>query len=294
MAYTTNPRIEEVRYKAYCLVHYRGWSTRQVARHLGYAQSTIVKWSKRKPSYNSQRQLVIPTQSSRPYSHPRQLPDKVVCRILEIRAERQQCAEIIHHRLKEEGISVSLSSIKRVLKRNHCSRYSKWKKWHKYPQRPAPDKPGVLVQLDTVMEGRSANRLCAYALIDVHSRWAFASPIVSPNSRLSVKFVRQTQKVSPFPVQTLQTDHGSEFSKWFTKVIESHGVKHRHSRVRRPTDNGYIERFIRTFQDECLHRLPRDLRRWEREIPKWLDYYNKKRPHMGLNFQTPMEVITSY
>ncbi|MBI4160446.1 MAG: DDE-type integrase/transposase/recombinase, partial [Candidatus Yanofskybacteria bacterium] len=41
-------------------------------------------------------------------------------------------------------------------------------------------------------------------------------------------------------------DHGSEFSKWFTKVVEYSGVSHRHTRVRTPTDNGHIERFIST------------------------------------------------
>lgn len=294
MVYTINPRIEQVRYKAYCLVHYQGWSTRKTARHLSYAQSTIVKWSNKKPEYDRYGRLVIPTNSSRPHHHPRQLSQKVISRIMEIRKERQQCAEILHYRLQQEGITVSLSSVKRVLKRHGCTKYSRWKKWHQYPARPLPVKPGVLVQLDSVLEGVTTNRLCAYALIDVCSRWAFAAPILSPNSRLSVEFVQQTQKIAPFPLQTLQTDHGSEFSKWFTKVVNSNGIKHRHSRVRRPTDNGHVERFIRTLQDECLHRIPRNLSRWQKEIPEWLHYYNTERPHMALNFQTPIQVITSY
>ena len=294
MAYTTNPNIERVRYEAYCLVHYQGWSIRKTARHLGYAHNTVSRWVKEKPCYNSKRQMVIPTRSSRPHSHPKQLSDKVVSRILEIRKEHQQCAEIIHHRLKQEGTKISLSSVKRTLKRCGRTRYSKWKKWHQYPPRPLPDKPGELVELDSVIEGAPSNRLCAYALIDLTSRWAFAAPILSPNSRLSVNFVEQAQKKVPFTIKVLQTDHGSEFSKWFTKIIESHGVKHRHSRVRRPTDNGHVERFIRSFQDECLHRIPRDFTRWQKEIPEWLHYYNHERPHMGLNMKTPMEVVGRY
>jgi transposase len=158
MAYTINPNIEKVRYQAYCLVNYQGWSVRKAARHLGYAHNTVLRWVKEKPCYNSKGQLFIPTRSSRPHQHPRPLSSVIISRILEIRAERHQCAEIIHHRLTKEGIRVSLSSVKRVLKCYGCSRYSRWKKWHQYPLRPLPKKPGVLVELDFLIEGRSQER----------------------------------------------------------------------------------------------------------------------------------------
>ena len=70
--------------------------------------------------------------------------------ILQYRAERNQCAEILHYRLTDNGYSVSLSSVKRVLKRYGCSRYSRWKKWHQYPPRPLAEKPGILVEIDTI------------------------------------------------------------------------------------------------------------------------------------------------
>jgi len=98
----------------------------------------------------------------------------------------------------------------------------------------------------------------------------------------------------PFPVTNLQSDHGPEFSKWFTKMIAVDGVAHRHSRVRRPTDNAHLERFNRTLQDECLSRISRTLKAYKKEIPEYLHYYNTERPHMGLNFKTPAEVMQSY
>ena len=294
MAYTNNPNIERVRYEAYRLVHYQGWSSRRAARHLGYAHNTLARWVKEKPCYNSRGQMVIPTESSKPRHHPRELSQETVACVLEMRSERQQCAEILYHRLQEKGVNASLSSVKRVLKRYGCSRYSKWKKWHQYPSRPLPSEPGLLVEIDSVIEGVPQERLCAYAFVDLFSRWGNVLPIASPNSRLSVEFVKKTIRIAPFKVQTLQTDHGNEFSKWFTKVIESQGVKHRHSRVRRPTDNGHVERFIRSLQDECLHRIPRKQSVWQKKIPEWLHYYNNERPHMGLNMKTPMEVVRSY
>lgn len=272
----------------------QGWSTRKVARHMGYCHSTIVRWSHKKACYGRYGRLVIPTESSRPHSHPNQLSDKVVSRILEIRSERQQCAEIIHHRLKKEGIVVSLSSVKRTLKRQGCTRYSKWKRWHKYPPRPLAEKPGILVQIDTIWEGAPKERLYVYTLLDIFSRWAYALAAERITTHRSLSFVKQAQTVSPFSFRTLQSDHGPEFSKWFTKRINEHGLAHRHSRVRTPSDNGHLERFNRTLQEECLYRVSRSLKSWRKEIPQYLHYYNTERPHMGLKMKTPLEVVQSY
>jgi len=189
---------------------------------------------------------------------------------------------------------VSLPSVKRVLKRHGQSRFSKWKKWHQYPERPLPVKPGLLVEIDTIHEGAHGNRLYIYTLLDVCSRWSYAWPTARITSWASVRFVRSAQAAAPFPFSTLQSDHGPEFSKWFTKVAEHAGFTHRHSRVRRPTDNGHLERFNRTIQQERLRRVPRSLKSWQKEIPEYLRYYNTERPHMGLNMRTPMEVVTSY
>jgi transposase InsO family protein len=157
-----------------------------------------------------------------------------------------------------------------------------------------PEKPGILIEIDSVHEGPPDNRVSAYALIDVHSRWAYAEPSLRVNTWSTINFIKNAKTQAPFVFQTIQTDHGSEFSKQLTKVIGHTGIDHRHSRVRTPTDNGHVERFIRTLQDECLHRIPRDYRIWQKEIPEFLRYYNNERPHMGLNFKTPIEVLRSY
>lgn len=294
MAYTNNPNLPRVRMQAVELVQ-QGKSVREAARHFGFAHNTILNWLKRKPEYDWHGQLIIPTYSSRPKHHPKELSREIVASILSLRRERSQCAEILHHRLTTEyGIDVSLSSVKRTLKRYNVSRFSKWKKWHQYPPKPLPTMPGALVQIDSVHEGCPGDRLSAYALIDVHSRWGQAKPVLHVNSRATAQFLRETSLQSPFQFQTIQTDHGSEFSKWFTKVAEHTGVSHRHSRVRTPTDNGHVERFIRTLQDECLHKIPKNFRIWKKEIPEFIYYYNNERPHMGLNYQTPMQVVRSY
>lgn len=291
MPYTTNPYLPKLRMEAVRLVQQRGWTMREVARHIRVEPSTVSRWVKLDPTGGWRP---IPTQSSRPSHHPRELSREVVSRILELRDERKECAEILQHRLTLVGVRVSLSSVKRVLRRAGCSRFSKWKKWHVYPPRPTPEKPGVLIQIDSMRDGLPKEHLYAYALIDVCSRWAYAAPAFRAASGESSRFLLQAQTQAPFAFQTVQSDHGSEFSKWFTKVIGHRGIAHRHSRVRTPTDNAYVERFIQTLQKGCLNRIPRSLSVWQREIPNFLHYYNTERPHMALEYHTPLEVLRRY
>jgi transposase InsO family protein len=286
MAYSQNPHIPRVRMDAVRLVR-NGWSTRDVARHFGYTHSAVVKWAHRASQDTMAK--VIPTQSSRPHHHPRELPNEIISRILAIRRERNQCAELIHYRMTADGIDISLSSVKRVLKRFGCSRYSKWKKWHQYPERPKAEKPGILVEIDTIHDGPHEDRLYVYTMLDVYSRFAHAIPTERINTHRSLRFIRTAPL--PFPITTLQSDHGPEFSKWFTKMVGVDGVAHRHSRVRKPNDNAHLERFNRTIQDECLSRISRSLPSWQKEIPEYLRYYNEERPHMGLQFKTPIDII---
>jgi len=290
MSYSNNPNLPKVRMQAVYLVR-TGWGLRKTARYIGVFPSTVSRWMKRAEPYGT---CPIPTLSSRPYHHPQELSSETVQKIIEYRKKYKRCAEVLHYLLLKDGISVSLSSVKRTLKRSGLSRFSKWKRWHKYPPRPEPKKPGILVQIDTILDGEPSNRLCVYTLIDVCSRWSYAWPTERTNTHKSLFFVRQAQEVSPFEFNTLQSDHGSEFSLWFTKRINEYGLAHRHSRIRTPSDNGHLERFNRTIQEECLLRIPRSLRVWQKEIPEYLSWYNNKRPHMALSMKTPLEVLRSY
>lgn len=290
MAYTNNPHLPRVRMDAVLLVR-SGWSIRKEARHMGVEPSTVMRWMRKAPSHGKS---VIPTLSSKPHHHPNELDEEVVNKILECRNKYKRCAEVIRYLLQKEGINVSLSSVKRTIKRNGLAYPSKWKKWHKYPPRPIPESPGILVEIDTVHIGAPEDRIYVYTLLDVCSRWAYAIPSLHINTHNSMKFVRTARAASPFEFQTIQSDHGSEFSKWFTKNINADGLAHRHSRVRTPTDNGHLERFNRTIQDECLNRIPRSLSLYKKEIPEYIYYYNHERPHMALEMKSPYEALRSY
>lgn len=292
MPYTTNPHLPRLRLAAARLVLKEGWSTREVARHTGFNQSSIVRWVNfMKFNYVGH---TIPTQSSRPHRHPRQLSPNIVHAILEYRRKHRRCAEVLHYLLTKDGYAVSLSSVKRTLKRAGVTRYSKWKRWHHYEPRPMPEKPGLLVEIDTIVDGPFTDRLYVYTLIDVCSRWSYAYPLERISTRASWQFVQAAMDALPFPLHMLQSDHGAEFSKHFSKQLLAHDIQHRHTHVRSPTENGHLERFNRTIQEECLNRIPKTLRAYRKAIPEYLHFYNTERPHMALDMQTPFKVMQSY
>ncbi|HOX30083.1 MAG TPA: integrase core domain-containing protein [Candidatus Paceibacterota bacterium] len=287
--YDKNPNLPRVRMQAVRMVA-SGMGIRAVARHLGYTHEAVRRWVARARNMPSNAHR-IPTRSSRPHSHPKQMPQETLYAILAYRKKYQRCAPVLHHLLIRDGYRISKSSVERVLRRYELVRHSKWKKWHSYPPKPLPTKPGILVQMDTV---QCADRsLYLYTSLDVCSRYAHASVALHANTHNSIKALLKVREIFPFPIGTLQTDHGSEFSKYFTKRCTFEGIAHRHSRIRTPTDNSHLERFNRTIQEECLSRVPDTLASYRRALTEYLRFYNFERPHMALKMRNPRDFLTA-
>jgi transposase InsO family protein len=281
-----------VRREAVHLVKQKGWSTRKVARHLGYAQGTIVKWCKKDPTGGWRN---IPTLSSKPKHSPRALPHEIVSAIIKKRIGRRRCGQVIHRELLADGISVSLCSVQRTLKRCHLLKErSPWKRPHDATPRPEATHAGALLQCDTVhFLLPDGSRLYVYTLIDLFSRWAYAEVSEKLRAYKSASFVARAQRRASFAFQMIQTDHGPEFSTRFTHILLRKKLSHRHSRVRQCNDNAHVERFNRTLQDECLRGVPRTTASFTKAISKYLSYYNADRLHMGIDFKTPAQMLSS-
>jgi len=290
MAYTTNPHLPKVRRDAVRLVKYRGWSTRKVARHTGYNQSTIVRWCTKDPSGGWHE---IPTRSSRPKTMPRALSRTIVSAIVAKRSGRQRCGQVVHQELLRDGVKVSLSSVQRTLDRcGLLKKRSPWKRPHDYTERPLASYSGALLQIDTIhIMAPDGSRIYIYTIIDLFSRWAYAKAVERIGTKESVWFVERARCVAPFVFSMIQSDHGSEFSTWFTHGCWRMRISHRHGRVRQSNDNAHIERFNRTVQEECLDKTTHAIPAFKKALREYLPYYNNERLHMGINYQTPQEVM---
>jgi len=282
MAYTTNPKLPEVRRRARELLG-KGWSTRKVARHLGYTQGAVVKWSHRKHLEN---------EPPVPKTSPRSLAPELVAQVIAKRLEVRRCAIVVHALLRRDNVRVSLSSVKRIIG-TYCAplkRRSAWAKTRKYPPRPDVTHPGALVQMDTIhFFGSEGIKRYVYTALDVYSRTGYALASDKANAVASTRFFDKARTYFSFCIEMIQTDNGPEFKKWFTAHLARKGVAHRHNHPRSPNENGHLERFNRTLQEEMpkeglsMH-VPTD-------IPVFCDWYNTARPHMGIGCKTPAEML---
>lgn len=286
MAYTQNPHMPKVRQDAADMVR-RGYTPTEVGRRFGVGSSTICKWVKKAEKYGYHE---IPTLSSRPKHHPRELTEEKIKMIVEERFKHNRCSEVVHQTLLNQGVKISLSSIKRTLSRKGLlKKRSPWKRFHPHVDRPYPLKAGDLVQIDTIhiMTGKKT-RIYVFVLIDVYSRWVYARAYEYLNSRLMLEFVKEAERVASFPFRMLQSDHGPEFGSWFVSQIKK---SHRYTRIGKPNDNAHIERFNRTVQEECLDRVPKNVQTLNLALEKYLEYYNTERLHMGISFFSPIQLL---
>jgi transposase InsO family protein len=270
----------------------KGWSTRQVARYLGYNQSSIVRWVAKAPFDGRE---TIPTISSKPKTHPHSLTPETVDAIIEERLKHNRCAEVVHETLAKRGVVVSLSSVKRTLKRHELLRpKSKWKRYRPPIARPLADVPGALVQTDTIhfLDWQTKNKFYLYTVIDLHTRMAFAAVHDRISQRWSYQTLIEANQLFGFDFQTVQADNGPEFAAWLKDMLKSKGISLRHSRVRQSNDNAHIERFNRTIQQELLGTRPLRKNVTQALLDEYLHYYNHDRLHMGIEYQTPIELVT--
>jgi len=317
MSYSSSPLLPKARGEAVRLVVEQNLSAAVAARKTGIHRSTLWRWRCRWQDLNQNIQKEnhnrparkkttklhgyrwnIPTVSSRPHSCAHAIPDETVRLILETRSKLQRCAEVVwHHLVTVRGVLVSLSSVRRILRRHHCfdgARKPRVKRDN--PRRPRPTRPGELVQTDTIhhVDPYSGKRMYVYTVIDLYTRMAYAQVATKCLPGLAAKVVLEAQATWGFSLAMVQADNGPEYSRYFETMLHGKNIQTRHSRLHRPNDNAHIERFNRTIQTECIGyywRRSVPLPRQQKKINSYIDYYNTKRVHLGIQMRTPAEML---
>lgn len=264
----------------------KGWSARKVGRYFGFHHTAVMSWVALARKVGD---VPILTRSSEPKTKPGKISKDMEERIVSLRRKTRRCTEAIHLMLKQDGISVPRSTIHRVLDRNGClKKRSPYKRFHPHVDRPYALKSGDLVEVDTIHRMiDDKKRLYVFSLLDVYSRSAYARAYAKMNGQTSLKFVKEAETRSQFRFSMIQSDHGPEFSNWFVSRIKR---DHRFTRLGRPNDNAHIERFNRTLQEECLDKVPTDVKKINCALKKYLKYYNNERIHLSIN-TTPSQVV---
>jgi transposase InsO family protein len=269
------------------------------AEAAGVSRRTATKWKGR---YQEAGSAALVDRSSRPHRSPRQTSPVVVEEILRWRRRRQTGPQIASR------VGSSPATVARVLAREGLSRLKNLD-----PKQPVRryqrDHPGELIHIDIKklgriqvighritgnrrQRGRSAGWEFVHVAVDDASRLAYAEVLANERSPTAAAFLRRLvawYSSHGVSVTGIMTDNGSCYvSRRFASACRRLGLRHLRTRPYRPCTNGKAERFIQTLlRGWAYHRpYPTSAQRTLR-LPKFLSYYNHRRPHASLSRQTP-------
>jgi len=320
MAYSINPNLPRARALALKLLIEQCLPAQLVANKCGVHRSTIYRWKQKWLKLNENVQLInydrptrqpgtkfrfaaltwkIPTVSSKPKRSPNSVPENIVELVISLRRLLKRCAEVVwFHLVQDNGVNISLSSVRRILKRQGYISGRKKRVRPSNPIRPLVTKPGELVQTDTVhyVDPYTKRRKYVYTVIDLYTRMAYAEIHSHIRPSIAARVVLKAQDRFGFSFSMVQSDNGPEYSRYFEDYLLRRGIPTRHSRLHRPNDNAHIERFNRTIQEECLgryldFRIPNQ--QIQSKLNKYLEFYNNKRVHLSLQYRTPQQMLQS-
>lgn len=182
---------------------------------------------------------------------------------------------------KPSSQSMLLSKKENVLRRNFRSDY--------------PNRVWVSDVTSVKIKGRYYY-ICV--IIDLFSRKVVAFRIGLSNSTqlITSTFKAAYQERSSNGPLTFHSDQGSPYTSYaFQKLLRKLGIRQSFSNSGSPHDNAVAESFFATLKKEELHRIDYlSDAQFRRRVSAYINFFNSKRPHMSLNYQTLNQVQSEY
>lgn len=280
-----------------------GWTITRAADALGISRQTGSKWWRRA------RAGEFADRSSAPHTTTGRHPPEVVDELCARRRERRVGPHVLGW---EAGIAPS--TVYAILRRHGLSRLDRLE-----PRadvvRYERERPGELIHLDTkqlarvpsgggphfvgrtvIAERRGTGWDRVHVAIDDHSRLAYAEELADESPLTTVGFLERACRFYDrhgIHVERVLTDNGNAYrSHAFRERCTDLGIGHRRTRPYRPQTNGKAERLVRTLLNEWAYaRSFVDTAERVSELGRYLDFYNRLRPHRSLAGQSPISRI---
>jgi putative transposase len=229
--------------------------------------------------------------SQKPHKLPIKYSEEEKRIVTNIRKKFKYGAKKIRILARREGVDMSISSIKRVIKGSGLSRGSKMEgmvlkpRWVRFER---PD-PNYMWQIDG---DQNDDKTWRVPVIDDCSRYCLGVFTIKENTTDEmIRILEYLIEIHGKPKQIL-TDNGSEFGGpkgWdseFDKWCNKTGIHHIRSGVHKPTTVGKVSAIQRTMQFE----LPD----CDNDLELWRYRYNHIRPHESLRGLTPATVYFQF
>jgi transposase InsO family protein len=281
----------------------QGLSYREVARVHGVSKSLVHKLHHR---WLVEGDAAFDARSRAPTRIPSRTPEPVRERVLRLRSELTEKgldagADTIQSQLHDDGVTLSRSTIWRILRTAEQIVPQPQKRPRSSWQRFSADRPNELWQSDTshwrLADGTEVEII---AWLDDHSRYLTH---LSCHHRATGQTVTETFSHAAaehgFPAATL-TDNGNIFTTRFAggthartggnafeTLLALQGITQKNGRPYKPTTQGKIERFWQTMKKRLAAYPAGSLPELQQIRDEFRDYYNQQRPHRALNRRTP-------
>jgi len=271
-------------------------NTTKALREFNIQKSTFYKWKK---AYDKEGPNGLIQKKPIANNHPRKIKPEVTEKILYLRKAYQLGSWRIKWYLERyHGISISESSVSRILIRNGVNRLENKKSRRTlHTKRYSKQVPGHHVQMDvkfiTLKDASDITvRRFQYTAIDDATRVRVLKAYVKHNQANAIDFVNHVIEKFPFRIHTIRTDRGHEFQARFHWHVEDLGMRHQYIKPRSPQLNGKVERSHLTDQKEFYQLLSfTDDVDLNKKLEEWERFYNFNRPHGSFNGKTPYEVL---
>jgi transposase InsO family protein len=296
----------------YLLDQHPDWTAAQLAAALGYSVAWVKKWRKRVRAAQAAGvplEEILPGQSRARKTPPSQTHPVVVQTILSIRDQppeglrRVPGQQAIRYYLERDPALQffqlpipSCKTIYRVLKANQriaerqrpahepLPRPKPMSAWQidfkdvsSVPAAPEGKRQHVVETLNIIDCGTSL-------LLDAHVRADFTAETALEALALTLaKYGRPTSITLDRDTRWVGSPAGSDFPAALVRFGACLGIAILVCDPQQPQQNGFVERYHRTYQQECLAiERPATLEQARRVTEAFVRHYNLERPHQGL------------
>jgi len=203
-------------------------------------------------------------------------------------------------RIRKEGFIWNHKRVRRVYKKLGMSHRCKSKRRFYNPKKQIllqPLHPNITWSVD-FMEDRLMNgrKFRILNIIDDYNREALNIAVdYSFSSKKVVDILEQIIDWRGLP-ESIRSDNGTEFTaKAFEGFCNKFGIRHLKIQKGKPMQNGYIERFNRTYREDVLNmNIFENIYHVRDLTDEFIEDYNQNHPHSSLANMTPLEFINHY
>lgn len=215
--------------------------------------------------------------------------------LLSIKVNHTAGQDKLYQRIRSQGIPWNYKRVRRVYLKMGLKHRSRARK-----RIPTREKHPLVVPIgrniswsmdfmhDTLMNKRHFRVL---NVMDDYNRQALN--IEADFSFPSVTVIRSLERAihEHGKPQRIRVDNGPEFTcSTFVDWCESQNISIQYIQPGRPMQNGFIERFNRTFRQDVLDAyMFEDLDQFRDITEEWMEDYNHHRPHESLNNLSPLK-----